>query len=252
MNRENPRLSIIIATFNTAATIERCLQSIVSQSSQDWEVLVADGGSTDGTIDLIQKHEHALAWWHSGPDAGIYDAWNKVIAHTRGEYVCFLGADDALHAPDTLEALFSAIGNGSYDLITSRGMLRNDRWQPTHPVGAPWNEAKLPRRIRLCHPGLLHHRSLFARFGEFNTRYQIAADFEFLLRLPPDIRTFDVQSITVDIQEQGISRHRFWQRIRETREIHAASPRVGPVKAWMYWADKAWRRPIARTLGLPH
>lgn len=248
----NPKLSIIVATWNAAKTLERCLDSITAQTFPAWELLIRDGGSTDTTQSIIEKHQSTVTWWESAPDNGIYDAWNLALAHARGEYVCFLGADDALHAPDTLETLFSAIGNGAYGLITSRGMLRDDRWQPTHPVGAPWSEAKLPRRIRLCHPGLLHHRSLFTRFGGFNTRYRIAADFEFLLRLPSDIRTLDVPSITVDIQDQGVSRHRFWQRIRETREIHAASPRVGPVKAWLYWADKAWRRPIARMLGLPH
>lgn len=248
----NPKLSIIIATWNAAKTLERCLASITTQTLPSWELLIRDGGSTDATLSIIEKHQSTVAWWESAPDNGIYDAWNLALAHARGEYICFLGADDGLHSPDTLETLFSAIGNGTYDLVTSRGMLRDDRWQATHPVGAPWSEAKLPRRIRLCHPGLLHHRSLFTRFGRFNTRYRIAADFEFLLRLTSDIRTFDVPSITVDIQDQGVSRHRFWQRIRETREIHAASPRVGPVKAWLYWADKAWRRPIARMLGLPH
>ena len=253
MNSSNsPSVTIIVATWNAAKTLERCLASITAQTSKSWELLIRDGGSADDTLSIIEKHQSAVAWWESAPDNGIYDAWNRALAHARGEYVCFLGADDALHAPDTLEVLFSAIGNDTYDLVTSRGVLRNDRWQPTHSVGASWNEAKLPRRIRLCHPGLLHHRSLFTRFGGFNTRYRIAADFEFLLRLPPDIRTLDVPSIAVDIQDDGISRHRFWQRIREYREVHAASSRVGPAKAWLYWADKAWRRPIARMLGLPH
>lgn len=247
-----PKLSIIIATWNAARTLERCLASITKQTCSSWELLIRDGGSTDATLSIIEKHQSIVAWWESAPDKGIYDAWNLALTHARGDYVCFLGADDVLHAPDTLQTLFSSIGHGAYDLVTSRGMLRDDHWQPTHTVGAPWYEAKLPRRMRLCHPGLLHHRSLFTRFGGFNARYRIAADFEFLLRLPPDIRAFDVPLITIDIQDQGISRQRFWQRIRETREIHTASPRVGPIRAWMYWADKAWRRPVAQMLGLPH
>ena len=252
MSSNLPRISIIIATYNAGKVLSRCIESIRSQSRRDWELIVIDGGSKDGTIEILQSHARHIAYWHSRPDGGIYDAWNLALSHASGEYVCFLGADDALHATDTLETIFSAIGHGSHDLVTSRGMLMDDSWVPTHPVGAPWNEANFPRRIRLCHPGLFHHRSLFTRFGGFNTRYRIAADFEFLLRLPSDIRTFDVPSITVDIQEQGVSRRRFWQRIRETREIHAASPRVGPMKAWLYWADKAWRRPLARMLRLPH
>jgi len=248
----NPKISIIIATWNAAETLERCLESITAQTFSSREVLIRDGGSTDATLSIIEKHQRIVTWWESAPDNGIYDAWNLALAHARGEYVCFLGADDALHAPDTLEIVFSAIGENTYDLVSSRGVVRNKNWKALHTIGAPWNKARLPRRIRLCHPGLLRHRSLFTRFGKFNASYRIAADFEFLLRLPPDIQTIDVPLITVDIQEDGISRHRFWQRIREYREVHAASPRVGPMKAWLYWADKAWRRPIARMLGLPH
>lgn len=248
----SPKLSIIIATWNAAKTLERCLASITTQTFTDWELLIRDGGSTDATLSIIEKYQSTVTWWESAPDDGIYDAWNQALAHARGEYVCFLGADDAWAGARSLETLFAAVSNGVYDLVTSRGMLRDDCWQPAHPVGVSWREARLPRRIRLCHPGLLHHHSLFTRFGGFNTRYRIAADFEFLLRLPPGIRTFDVPSILIDIQDQGISRHRFWQRIRETREVHAASPRVGPTKAWLYWVDKAWRRPIARMFGLPH
>lgn len=250
--QEPPKLSIIIATWNAAETLERCLASIAAQTFTDWELLIRDGASTDPTVSIIKKYQSTVTWWESAPDNGIYDAWNLALAHARGEYVCFLGADDALHAPDTLETLFLAIGSGTYDVVTSRGVLRNFRWQPTHHVGASWEEAKFPRRIRLCHPGLLHHRSLFTRFGGFDTRYRIAADFDFLVRLPPEIRTLDVPSISVDIQDDGISRHRFWQRIRERREIHAALPSVGPIKAWLYWADKIWRRPIATLFGLPH
>lgn len=247
-----PKLSIIIATYNAAKTLERCLASITAQTFTGWELLIRDGGSSDATLSIIEKYGSIVTWRESAPDGGIYDAWNMALAHARGEYVCFLGADDALHAPTSLDALFSVVGQEAYDLVTSRGMLRDKSWKAICLIGAPWSEAKLPRRIRLCHPGLLHRRSLFSRFGTFDARYRIAADFEFLLRFPPDIRAIDVPVTIVDIQDDGISRHMFWRRIREYREVHAASPRVGPVRAWLYWADKVWRRPIARMLGLPH
>ena len=252
MSSASPKLSIVIATWNAAKTIERCIASITNQSFTSWELLIKDGGSTDHTAALIERHKDSVAWWSSSPDAGIYDAWNHALAHASGEYVCFLGADDAFHQSDTLQSLFAAIGDGEFDLVTSRGMLRNESWEPIHIFGAPWAQASLPRRIRLCHPGLLHHRSLFERFGSFNSRYRIAGDLEFLLRLSPDMSTLHLPSITVDVQDQGVSRNNFWKRIRETREVHTASPRIGPAKAWLYWADKAWRRPIARIFGLPH
>lgn len=247
-----PRLSIIVATYNAEHVLERCVRSIFDQSFRDWELIVIDGGSTDGTVAVIQSHSDHIAYWHSRPDAGIYDAWNQALRHATGHYICFLGADDALHSPDTLANIFAAVGNTRYDLITCRGQLRSATGSAKQVIGTSWAKAKLPRRIRVCHPGMLHHRSMFQKFGTFSQNYKIAADFEFLLRLPNDVQSHDIDIVTVDIQDGGISRSRFWQRINEYRKIHSASPKVGPTKAWLYWVDKAWRRPIALLLGLPH
>lgn len=247
-----PRLSIIIATWNAQQTLRRCLQSIVGQKFKDWEILVADGCSVDGTVDIVREYGSSIAWWQSKADEGIYDAWNQALVNARGEYVTFLGADDVLHSPETLSNIFSAIGEVRYDLITCRGQLRSSSGAAKQIIGSSWDDSKLPRRIRVCHPGMLHHRSLFEKFGLFNQKFKIAADFEFLLRLPDDVKNKDLDMVVVDIQDDGISRRHFWRRIAEYREIHSASPKVGSVKAWIYWADKAWRRPIALLLGLPH
>lgn len=247
-----PKLSLIIATYNAQQVLARCIRSIAGQSYHNWELIVIDGGSTDGTVGIIQSHAEHISYWHSRPDKGIYDAWNQAILHATGDYVCFLGADDALHSPNTLAEIVSSVGNARYDLITSRGQLYNATGFRGPVIGASWANAKLPRRIRVCHPGLFHHRSLFKIHGEFNFEYKIAADLEFLLRLPVDIQSYDFPVVVVDIQDGGVSRKYFWRRIGEYRKIHSASPRVGPFKAWLYWADKAWRRPIALLFGLSH
>lgn len=248
----HPRLSIIIATYNTAQVLDRCIQSVAGQSSRNWELIVIDGGSTDGTVGIIQSHAKYIAYWHSRPDAGIYDAWNQALPHATGDYICFLGADDALHSPDTLANIFAAVGDTRYDLITCRGQLHNAAGLTKQVMGTSWADSKLPRHFRVCHPGLLHHRGLFEKHGAFDPQYQIAADLDFLLRLPASIKTLDLPMVTVDVQDDGISRNRFWQRISERRRVHSASSRVGPVKAYIYWLDKVWRRPIALLLGLPH
>lgn len=247
-----PRLSIIIATYNAEQVLGRCLQSIASQSSRDWEVIVIDGGSKDGTVGIIQSHAQHIAYWHSRPDAGIYDAWNQALSHATGDYICFLGADDALHSPDALANVFTAIGDARHDLITCRGQIRNASGLTKQIIGASWSNSKLPRHFRVCHPGLLHHHSLFEIYGKFNSQYKIAADLDFLLRLPKSIQCLDLPMVTVDIQDDGVSRNRFWQRIRERRKIHSASPRIGSIRAWIFWADKAWRRPIALLFSLQH
>lgn len=252
MPDERPVISILIATFNAAKTLDRCLDSLLAQSFQHFDVLIADAVSTDGTTAVLSRRCHELSYWHSRPDDGIYDAWNQLLPHARGEYICFLGADDALRSPDALRDLVKAIDGRRYDLVSTVGQLRDAKWQPRGKFGGAWDYPTAPRRLGVCHPGLLHHSSLFKRFGLFDNRYRIAADLEFLLRLPRDISTLHLNQVMVDVQDDGISRKHFWQRLRERREIHRRCPRVGPVRAWIYWLDKAWRRPIALALGLPH
>ena len=90
------KISIITVSYNAAKTIEQTISSVVNQTYQDIEYIIIDGGSTDGTMDIIRKYEDRIAYWISEPDKGIYDAMNKGIDVATGDYVYFLGADDRL------------------------------------------------------------------------------------------------------------------------------------------------------------
>ncbi|MEZ5504306.1 MAG: glycosyltransferase [Halioglobus sp.] len=91
-----PKISIIIATYNSEATLERALKSVVSQEFDAKELLVVDGASTDGTLDIIGQYQKNMHWWITEKDTGVYDAWNKALQHANGEWVYFLGSDDYL------------------------------------------------------------------------------------------------------------------------------------------------------------
>lgn len=247
-----PRLSIIIATLNAARTFERCLHSITGQGFKDWELLITDGGSTDGTLDLIQKFISHIAWWQSRKDNGIYDAWNQAIAHTRGEYVCFLGSDDAWADDHVLTRLYSAIGAQEYDLVTSSGLIVNPATGKQTRFGSAWDYQRIGRHMVVCHPGLLHRRSLFERYGAFDTHYRIAGDLDFLLRLPASMRTLHVDIPSVLVDAEGVSRSNVLARLREQREVLTHCARYGPVRAYLAWLDKLWRYPIARLLHISH
>lgn len=248
----SPRLSVIIATWNAARTLERCLASLEAQSFTDWELLISDGGSSDETIDLIQKHRDRISWWRSGKDDGIYDAWNRALEHAKGEYVCFLGADDEWESSQALATLFAAAAGRQFDLITSRGRMVDPCRGKEEIFGSSWNYKRLGRRMVVCHPGLLHHRSLFARYGAFDTQYRIAGDLEFLLRLPEALETLDVNETTVTIELGGVSRKNVLARLREQRVALSHCPRFGPLRANLVWIDKLWRYPIARLFGISH
>ena len=247
-----PRLSIIIATWQAASTLERCLDSIVAQEFKDWELLLADGASTDGTVDLIAKYEPHIAWWQSRKDDGVYDAWNQALRRARGEYVCFLGADDAWLDNESLTRIFTAIGDRRHDLVTSRGLFSDSSTGKSFAFGSAWNYRRIGRRTVVCHPGLLHRRSLFDTYGTFDTHYRIAGDLDFLLRLPQDLEALHVDTTSVLVEAAGISRQNVLARLREQREVLAHCRRYGSIRAYIVWVDKLWRLPIARLLGISH
>jgi glycosyltransferase involved in cell wall biosynthesis len=247
-----PRLSIIIATWQASSTLERCLESITAQDFEDWELLIADGNSTDGTVDLIRKYEPHIAWWESKDDDGIYDAWNQALVKARGEYVCFLGADDTWSDSGSLHRLFEATEGQDYDLITSRGLFFDSSNGKSFQFGSAWDYRRLGRRMVVCHPGLLHRRSLFLTYGLFDTRYRIAGDLDFLLRLPKDLKTMHVDTNSVIVEAAGISRRNVLARLREQREVLTRCERYGPVRAYLAWTDKLIRFPFARFLNISH
>lgn len=249
---DRPRLSIIIAVWQAANTLERCLDSIIEQSFDKWELVIADGGSVDGSVDILREYDSHIAWWTSANDDGIYDAWNKALAHARGDYVCFLGADDAWADSKALSRLFDAIGPDEYDIVTSVGKCTDSESGQSFEFGSAFDYRRIGRRMVVCHPGLLHNRMLFEQYGLFDTRYRIAADLDFLLRLPPDCRALHVDTISVIVETGGISRANVLSRLREQRNVLEQCPRYGPVRAYLAWLDKLWRYPLARLFDISH
>ena len=244
-----PMLSIIIATFNAGKTLATCIESILSQNFKSYEILIVDGRSTDSTVSIIEKYQTQIAYWHSKSDAGIYDAWNQGLIQANGEYICFIGADDAFSDDNALTRIFDKVGQHKYDLISSKGLLLGPR--KNHVTGNPWDYKKLGRRITICHPGLMHNRNLFARYGEFDTEYRIAGDYEFLLRLPPETTSLHVAAITVLVGDGGISRAQYMDTLREKRTAQENCPRIGKLRAQFNYYDKLWRIPVAKILNIP-
>lgn len=245
-----PRVSIIIATYQCADFLQRCLDSTLQQSFLDWEMLVIDGDSRDGTADIIKQYESQLAYWHSRSDHGIYDAWNQALEHARGDYICFLGADDAWSSRDSIRMMIAGADTSCPDIISAKGQLVDGRLQARGIIGGPWNHVKLKRRIGICHPGTMFRRDLFDCYGKFDVRYRIVGDYEWLLRLPATTTHRFIDQVVVRTGDAGVSRSQVWRRLSERREAHSRCPRIGPVRAWVYWLDKVWRMPIARLLGL--
>lgn len=201
------KLSIIIATFNASVTLRRCLESIVSQLTEECELLVIDGGSTDGTQAIIKEYKEYIAYTVSEKDFGVYDAWNKGIKVAKGEWIVFIGADDVLlpHAIDKYAAFLIEEGD-DYDIICGKLHFVDKNGKVLRDVGEPWNWNKMThRRLKFAHPGMLHNRRCFERIGFFDTKYKICADSDFLQRLGPNTKAAFINEFLVNMQEGGIS-----------------------------------------------
>lgn len=185
-----PYFSIITATYNSAGSLARCLRSVAGQEFEAAEHIVVDGGSRDGTLDVIRAHERQIARWISEPDGGIYDAWNKGVALARGEWILFLGADDRLASDDVLEAVRGEIARRREGHPIAYGRVRvvdpaTGREVARH--GRPWERMKGDRKgLKPAAPsnaGTFFHRSLFeGKDAPFDTSYRVAADYKFVLQ----------------------------------------------------------------------
>jgi glycosyltransferase involved in cell wall biosynthesis len=251
MSANSKLITIIIATYNAGSTLEKCLESIASQTFQDFELLIVDGLSTDNTLAIINKYASSIDYWHSHKDMGIYDAWNQGLAKASGKYICFIGADDYFADDNALSRLASAINDQDYDLVSSQGKFLKSSGGH-FIIGNNWNYNKIKKRITVCHPGLLHNRQLFERYGKFNTNYRIVSDYEFLLRLDAETKVKHISSVTVCISDGGISRSRYSDMLKEKRQVHALCPRIGKFKAAYYYYEKLVKIPIAKILRISY
>jgi glycosyltransferase involved in cell wall biosynthesis len=259
------RLSLILACLNARPLLLRCLESIARQDHRDVELVVADGGSTDGTVGLLAgwKAEPVTSYqWFSGPDRGIADAWNKAVARVSGEWVLFLGADDVLAAPTTLSRAARRLGTlparrlgalpararvayGQVALVDVRG-------ERVDLLERPWSPADFRGcRYNLPHQAVFHHRSLFAEFGPFDEDFRIAADFDFLLRVLAHDEPAYLPGLTVThMQVGGLSSTRRNAPAVVREEIRLYRRHVGGVP-WvlLWWLVKAWAKAGLHNLG---
>ncbi len=164
-------ISVVIVTYNASATLQACLDSIYQQQYPAIEIVVVDGQSTDGTVDLLKANDQRIHYWRSEKDAGIYDAMNKALEYIKGAWVYFLGADD------TLLPGFSGLAAELKD----SSVIYYGRVQtfggPTFPVNA-YQFAK----IGICHQAMIYPKSVFDHH-RFDVRYRISADYAFNIPL---------------------------------------------------------------------
>ena len=178
-----PRFSLITVCYNAEAVIAKSLQSAREQTYRDFEVLVVDGASKDETLDVVRSFGDLPLVIHSEPDKGIYDAMNKAVRLSRGDILYFLNADDALLDGQVLGKVAAAFdADPALDFVWGDVVHDFENGQRLTLSYAYVNPDTLIYGS-LCHQGVFAHRRLFERFGDFDLRYKLCADFDWFLRV---------------------------------------------------------------------
>ncbi len=210
-----PTISIVTAVYNGASSFNNTVESVARQLGSEIEYVVIDGGSTDGTVDIIRKHSDVITYWVSEPDKGIYDAWNKGIRHARGDYISFVGADDVIHEDYARTYLDAVRRRPDVDYWSSKVMFDST---PPKIVGKPWKWSEFRRYMSVAHVGSLHSRRLYENFGLYDTAFRIVGDYEFLLRPAEHLCAGYVDTVTVTMGAGGISNKHAFAALAETRK----------------------------------
>lgn len=213
-----PLVSIIIATYNVSSLIEDTLVSILNQTYTNYEILIVDAGSDFHTLSFIDKYKDHLSYFVSEPDSGIYDAWNKALLKAKGDWISFLGAGDR-YLENALENYVNFLTQSpkTFDFISSIIEIIDDSGKLISIHGKEWSWPDFLKNMDCAHVGAFHSQRLFKQYGNFDTSYQIAADYELLMRARSDLSAGFLPLVTVQMLSGGISSTR--QILSEVRRL---------------------------------
>jgi glycosyltransferase involved in cell wall biosynthesis len=204
------KITVITAVFNRYKTVVQAIESVLCQSYKAIDLIVIDGASTDGTLELLQPYRPQISVFISERDHGIYDALNKGIKYATGDVVGFLHADDLFENTGVLSKVAEAFEDPSVDAVY--GDLVYVRKDDTSKATRYWrsglyNDESLSRGWMPPHPTFYVRRSVYERLGGFDCRYRISADYDTVLRFlaVSKIRAVYIPEVMVRMRNGGIS-----------------------------------------------
>lgn len=189
-NKENMlKVSIITAAYNVVDTLASTMQSVINQTYSNIEYIIVDGGSKDGTVDVIRKYEPQFGGrlrWVSEPDGGIYDAMNKGIMMATGDVVGMLNADDYFTSDDVVSRLVSAFADSDLDavygdihFVSPNDLTKCVRYYSSKKFSSFW----LRFGFMPAHPSFYLRKPVYEKAGLYKTDYKLGSDFEMMVRL---------------------------------------------------------------------
>ncbi|MBP1804845.1 glycosyltransferase family 2 protein [Rubellimicrobium aerolatum] len=225
-------ISVVTAVLDRAGTVGDAVESLRAQTWEDWEHVVQDGGSRDGTLGVIGRLADPRTRLESRRDGGIYPALNRAFARATGEVVGLLHSDDLFAAPDVLETVAAAFADPAVDAVYG-DLLYVVRDDPSRVVrtwtSRPFHRRLLRRGWMPAHPTLFLRRRVIEAHGAFDTSFRIAADYDAVLRWfgQPGFRAVHVPKVLVRMRLGGESNRSVERVLTKSREDLRALRRNG-------------------------
>lgn len=213
------KISIITATYNSAATIRDCIQSVNSQTYNNIEHIIIDGASKDNTLEIINSLPNRVITIVSEPDKGIYDAMNKGIKAATGDVIGILNSDDFFASNDVIENIVKEFSNDSTleGIYTNLYYVNQDNPDQIirHWVSNSFKKRSFFKGWHPPHPTLYLRRDVYENYGNFNLDFSLSADFELMLRFfeKYNIKTKYLPITTIRMRLGGAT-SKNWQNVR--------------------------------------
>ncbi|MDP1801958.1 MAG: glycosyltransferase family 2 protein [Bacteroidota bacterium] len=247
-------LSIITINYNNKAGLEKTILSVISQSDKSFEFIVIDGGSTDGSVDVIERHKLEITYSVSEKDNGIYNAQNKGIAKAKGDYCLFLNSGDTLANEQVFKDIKQHLTGTDIvygDLITVDPEGKKEHLRSPEELDAPHFMVST-----LWHPTAFIKRKVFEKFGAYNETLKITGDYEFFIRavlkhkvstkhISLPICIFDLSGISNSEKNnelQATERKKSWQLNYTDAEVETFEKHTRYVRSRQYKVDQLFKK----------
>lgn len=223
---KNPLVSIVTVTYNCRESLQQTIDSIANQTYTNKEYVIIDGGSSDGTIDVIRRNEEKVSFWLSEKDNGIFDAMNKALGHVSGDWLIFLNSGDIFYDNDVLQVCFKNEIGEEYGVVYGETYSRKGKLKMTPFVFHPHGFAPMG----ICHQSLFVRTSLAQKY-RFSMKYKVAADYNMIRTIFNEgYKFYHVPHMISVFDLNGFSKANAFLQLKEVAEICDA--RHSPLYYW--------------------
>ena len=220
MNSEDNTFSIITVSYNSQDTIEETILSVINQDYKNFRYIIIDGGSSDQTLEIINKYKNKIDLLISEKDKGIYDAINKGIRYAKNSIIGILHSDDCFYSNKILNEYARAFEQ-NIDLVYANLIIVNNKKITRKWVSSKFQKNSFKKGWSPPHPTFFVKKEIYIKFGNYNLKYKIASDIDLMFRFLEihNLKSYHLNIISVIMKTGGISNKNFINKIKLNIEI---------------------------------